>query len=74
MQEIMLQKKMPFLPFVFILLIVFVTATACQLPIQQQTDTESKPDLEATIMVLQTQMIEASLQKLINITTFFPSN
>jgi hypothetical protein len=62
MQEIMLQKKMPFLPFVFILLIVFVTATACQLPIQQQTDTESKPDLEATIMVLQTQMIEASKQ------------
>lgn len=58
----MLQKKTPFLPFAFLLLIVFLIATACQLPVQQQADSSIEPDLEATIMALQTQMIEASQQ------------
>ncbi len=58
----MLQKKTPFLPFAFLIMVVLVIATACQLPFQQQIDTTAGPDLEATIMVLQTQMIEASKQ------------
>ena len=58
----MILKKTPFMHLLLFILIVIVMSTACQLPVQQQADSSAEPDLEADIMVLQTQMIEASKQ------------
>jgi hypothetical protein len=58
----MILKKKPLMQLIFFILIVIIMGAACQLPVQQQTDSTAEPDLEATIMVLQTQMIEASKQ------------
>ncbi|MBW6472957.1 MAG: hypothetical protein K0B14_07535 [Anaerolineaceae bacterium] len=56
----MIYKKTPFMHLLLFILIVIVMSAACQLPVQQQTESSDEPDLEATIMALQTQMIEAS--------------
>ncbi|PKO04752.1 MAG: hypothetical protein CVU41_15430 [Chloroflexi bacterium HGW-Chloroflexi-3] len=58
----MILKKLPFTQLFFFFLIVIVMGAACQLPVQQKSENSAEPDLEATIMVLQTQMSEASKQ------------
>ena len=54
----MQHKIKPFSPFIIFVLIFFIS-TACQLPIQQQASNTAEPDLEATILALQTQMVQA---------------
>lgn len=58
----MFRKKLPFKNFLFFILIIIMIGVACQLPVQQQADSTAGPDLEATIIALQTQMIEVSKQ------------
>ncbi len=58
----MVLKKTPFTLLFFFILITIVMGAACQLPVRQQTESSTEPDLEATIMALQTQMIETSKQ------------
>lgn len=61
----MFRKKLPFKNLLFFILIIIMMGVACQLPVQQQADSPAEPDLEATIIALQTQMIEASKQTVV---------
>lgn len=61
----MFRKKLPFNNLLFFILIIIMMGVACQLPVQQQADSPAEPDLEATIIALQTQMIEASKQTVV---------
>jgi len=58
----MFQKKKLLFPFLFLFLIILITASACQLPFQQQVAITQAPDMEATIEALQTEMVDVPVE------------
>ncbi len=58
----MRERKRTTTYFIWLILIVFIISAACQLPTNQEEGKSPAPDLEATIVALQTEMSQQATQ------------